>query len=191
MSTGVETGDGRHIPADLVLVAIGVIPNAELARDAGVAVGDGIVVDTNLVTGNPAISAIGDCASFPTRFADRPVRLESVQNAVDQGRSVAARLAGKPAPYDKVPWFWSDQADLKLQIAGLAIGHDMAVVRGDPAAGGFSVFCFKGGRLIAVESVNRPADHMLARRLLAGEPRLTPQQAADTGFDLRALLARR
>jgi len=91
-----------------------------------------------------------------------------------------------------VPWFWSDQADLKLQIAGLAIGHDRTVVRGDPESGAFSVFCFRAGRLIAVETVGRPADHMLARRLLlAAEPALTPDQAADTGFDIRALLARR
>jgi 3-phenylpropionate/trans-cinnamate dioxygenase ferredoxin reductase component len=188
---GVETTDGRRIAADLVLVAIGVIPNAELARAAGLAVGDGVVVDADLATANPAISAIGDCASFPTRFAPGQVRLESVQNAVDQGRCVAARLAGKGAPYDRVPWFWSDQADLKLQIAGLAVGHDRAVVRGDPDSGAFSVFCFRGGRLIAVETVNRPAEHMLARRLLIGEPLLTPEQAADPGFDLRALLARR
>ena len=116
--------DGRVLPADLVLVCIGVLPNAELARDAGLAVDNGIVVDEYLATGAPAISAIGDCANFPTRFAEGRVRLESVQNGVDQARSVAARIAGKPAPYDKVPWFWSDQAELKLQIAGITAGHD-------------------------------------------------------------------
>jgi len=182
--TAVETTDGRRLPADLVLICIGVIPNAELARDAGLAVDNGIVVDEYLATSDPAISAIGDCANFPTPFAIGRVRLESVQNAVDQGRCVAARLAGKPAVYDKVPWFWSDQGDLKLQIAGITAGHDVSVVRGDDRS--FSVFCFRAGRLIGVESVNRTGDHVVARRLLAGEPGLSPQQAADGNYDLRA-----
>jgi 3-phenylpropionate/trans-cinnamate dioxygenase ferredoxin reductase subunit len=183
---GVETTDGRHIPADLILICIGVIPNAELARDAGLTVDNGIVVDEFLVTSDPAISAIGDCANFPTPFAPDRVRLESVQNAVDQGRCVADRLAGRPLPYQKVPWFWSDQGDLKLQIAGITIGHDKSVLRGDPADRSFSVFCFRGGRLIGVESVNRTADHVVARRLLAGDPELSPEQAADESYDLRA-----
>jgi 3-phenylpropionate/trans-cinnamate dioxygenase ferredoxin reductase subunit len=183
---GVETTDGRRIPADLVLICIGVIPNAQLALDAGLTVDDGIVVDECLVTSDPAISAIGDCANFPTPFAPVRVRLESVQNAVDQGRCVADGLAGRPMPYQKVPWFWSDQGDLKLQIAGITIGHDTSVLRGDPADRNFSVFCFRGGRLIGVESVNRTADHVVARRLLAGDPAVSPEQAADEGFDLRA-----
>ena len=189
--TAVETSDGRVLPADLVLVCIGVVPNAELARDAGLGVENGVVVDEYLATGAAEIAAIGDCANFPTRFASGRVRLESVQNGVDQARLVAARIAGKPAPYDKVPWFWSDQADLKLQIAGITVGHDAAVVRGDPQGGSFSVFCFRDGRLIGVESVNRPADHIVARRLLAGNPRLLPAQAADESFDLRAHAARK
>ncbi|MGA8382683.1 MAG: FAD-dependent oxidoreductase, partial [Stellaceae bacterium] len=187
----VELDDGRVLPADLVLVCIGVLPNTELARDAGLAVDNGVVVDEYLATGAAAISAIGDCANFPTRFAEGRVRLESVQNGVDQARSVAGRIAGKPAPYDKVPWFWSDQAELKLQIAGITAGHNGSVVRGDPEAGSFSVFCFRQARLIGVESVNRPADHIVARRLLAGEPRLTPEEAADESFDLRAHAARK
>jgi 3-phenylpropionate/trans-cinnamate dioxygenase ferredoxin reductase subunit len=184
--TGVETTDGRRIPADLVLICIGVIPNTTLARDAGLAVDDGVIVDEYLVTSDPAISAIGDCANFPTPFAPGRVRLEAVQNAVDQGRCVADRLAGRPVPYQKVPWFWSDQGDLKLQIAGITIGHDTSVLRGDPAARNFSVFCFRGRRLIGVESVNRTADHVVARRVLAGDPALSPEQAADEGYDLRA-----
>ncbi len=183
---GVETTDGRRIPADLVLICIGVIPHAELARDAGLAVDNGIVVDEYLMTSDPAISAIGDCANFPTPFAPVRVRLESVQNAVDQGRCVADRLAGRPLPYQKVPWFWSDQSDLKLQIAGITIGHETSVLRGNPADRNFSVFCFRGGRLIGVESVNRTADHVVARRLLAADPELSPQQAADESYDLRA-----
>jgi len=188
---GVETSDGGVLPADLVLVCIGVVPNAELAGDAGLAVDNGIVVDEYLATGAATISAIGDCANFPTRFAAGRVRLESVQNGVDQARAVAARIAGKPMPYDKVPWFWSDQGELKLQIAGITAGHDAAVVRGDPESGGFSVFCFRDGGLIGVESVNRPADHIVTRRLLAGDPRLAPEQAADESYDLRAHAAGR
>ena len=184
--TGVETSGGRHLPADLVLICIGVVPNAELAREAGLAVDNGIVVDERLATADPAILAIGDCANFPTPFAIDRVRLESVQNAVDQGRSVAAYIVGKPAPYDKVPWFWSDQRDVKLQIAGITAGHDNAVLRGDPESGDFSVFCFRAGRLIGVESVNQAADHVVARRLLAGNPKLAPEQAADVSYDLRA-----
>jgi 3-phenylpropionate/trans-cinnamate dioxygenase ferredoxin reductase component len=184
--SGVETTDGRHLSADLVLICIGVIPNAELAGEAGLAVDNGIVVDEYLATEDAAIFAIGDCANFPTPFAIGRVRLESVQNAVDQGRCVAANIAGKPAPYDKVPWFWSDQGDLKLQIAGITAGHDTAVLRGDPDSGHFSVFCYRAGRLIGVESVNQTADHVVARRLLTGEPKLKLEQAADLSYDLRA-----
>jgi len=184
--TGVETTDGRRLPADLLLICIGVIPNAELAGEAGLAVDNGIVVDECLVTVDPGILAIGDCANFPTPFAVGRVRLESVQNAVDQGRSVAAHIAGHRAPYNKVPWFWSDQGDLKLQIAGITTGHDVTVLRGNPESGHFSVFCYRTGRLIGVESVNQTADHVVARRLLAGDPALTPEQAADESYDLRA-----
>jgi 3-phenylpropionate/trans-cinnamate dioxygenase ferredoxin reductase component len=191
-ATAVETGDGRVLPADLVLICIGVIPNSELARDAGLATENGIVVDACLATAVPEITAIGDCANFPTRFADTRVRLESVQNAVDQAREVAARIAGRRVePYDKVPWFWSDQRDLKLQIGGLTIGHDRAVMRGLADSGSFSVFSFKGPRLLGVESVNRPADHIIARRLLAlADPRLAPEEAADESYDLKAHMAR-
>ena len=135
---------------------------------------------------DPAISAIGDCANFPTPFASGRVRLELVQNAVDQARCVAARLAGRPEPYEKVPWFWSDQGDLKLQIAGITDGHDRSVIRGDPADRSFSVFCFSGGRLIGVESVNRPADHVVARRLLAGDPGCRRNKPPTRVYDLRA-----
>jgi 3-phenylpropionate/trans-cinnamate dioxygenase ferredoxin reductase component len=201
--TAVETSNGRVLPADLVLICIGVVPNAEIASEAGLATDNGIVVDEFLASDVPEIAAIGDCANFPTRFAPTGpaaapsghgrVRLESVQNGVDQAREVAARIAGKKvAPYDKVPWFWSDQRDLKLQIAGLTAGHDRAVLRGDPDSGSFSVFCFLGDRLLGVESVNRPADHIAARRLLAlAQPGLNASQAADENYDLRAHLAGR
>ena len=190
----VTLANGNSLPADLVLVGIGVVPNQDLAAQAGLPVRDGIEVDAFLATPDPAVSAIGDCARFPTRFAaglgkglaggDR-VRIESVQNAVDQGRCLAARLTGRVAAYDAVPWFWSDQGPRKLQIAGLSGPDDASVVR--RAGTGFSVFRFRDGRLSAVESVDRPADHMAARRIIAAGRALTPDQAADPGFDLKAL----
>lgn len=196
----VETTDGAlqpaggvlH-PADLVLVGIGVVPNTELAAAAGLEVANGIVVDAELRTSDPNISALGDAVSYPSLHAGGMARLESVQNSVDHARNIAARLAGRPAAYAAVPWFWSDQADLKLQMVGLARPTDDAVLRGDPASRRFSVFRFRDGRLTAIESVNRPADHMLGRRLLADSAKpssLTPEQAADEGFELKALLGR-
>ncbi|TDR90098.1 NAD(P)/FAD-dependent oxidoreductase [Enterovirga rhinocerotis] len=186
-AVAVETAAGEMYPCDLVLVGIGVMPNAELAAEAGLAIGNGIVVDAHLLTADPAISAIGDCAAYPSPHAGgRASRLESVQNAVDQARAVAARLTGSPAPYAAVPWFWSDQGSLKLQIAGLAVPHEETIIRGDPASGAFSVFCYEGERLLGVESVNRPADHMIARRLLAAGLGVTREEAADPGLDLKA-----
>ena len=182
--SAVETSDGRKLPADLALIGIGVLPNTEIAAAAGLATDNGIVVDQNLATTDPTIFAIGDCANYPSRFGR--CRLESVQNAVDQGQAVAAAIVGESIPYDKVPWFWTDQADLKLQIAGITAGHDRAVLRGDPESRSFSSFFFRNGTLIGVESINRPTDHVVARRLLLVDPRLSPEQAADSDFDLRA-----
>jgi DNA-binding IclR family transcriptional regulator len=186
----VYTSDGRRLAADLVVVGIGVVPDSRLAASCGLAVDNGVVVDPHLLTADPAISAIGDCANYPSQFTGAPIRLESVQNAADQARCVTARIAGNPAPYDSLPWFWSEQGRLRLQLVGLTTGHDRTVVRGDPSSQKFSVFCFRGDRLLGVESVNCPADHMAARRLLAGAPdllaELTPAQVADPGFDLKA-----
>ena len=184
-ATGVVLTTGEEIAADLVLIGIGVLPDIALAEQAGLETADGVVTDDHLRTSDPAIYAIGDLALHPNRFAPRPVRLESVQNAIDQGRALGAILAGRPAPYDKVPWFWSDQGPFKLQMAGLNIGCDEAVVRGDPASGAFSVFLFRDGKLAAVDSVNKPVDHMAARKLLTHGVAITPEQAADEGFDLR------
>ncbi|MBN8943803.1 MAG: oxidoreductase [Rhizobiales bacterium] len=185
--TGVRLGDGRLLKADLVVAGIGVVPNAELAAEAGLAVDNGILVDAHLVTSDPAISAIGDCAVHPNSFSGGLVRLESVQNAADQARTVAARLAGRPDAYQAVPWFWSDQGDSKLQMAGLTAGHDQAVLQGAPADGRFSIFCFKDGRFLGVESVNKPADNMLARRVLAASRDLTLADFEACGFDLKTL----
>jgi 3-phenylpropionate/trans-cinnamate dioxygenase ferredoxin reductase component len=183
----VELTDGRRLPADLVILGVGVSAQDALALEAGLDCADGVVVDSQLVSSDPAISAIGDCCRFPHAGFGAQLRLESVQNATDQARSVAARLTGKPAPYDALPWFWSDQGDLKLQIAGLAHGVDRWVTRGDPASRAFAVFGFIGDRLAVVETVNRGGDHMAARRILSSGAPLTPAEAADESFDLRKL----
>jgi 3-phenylpropionate/trans-cinnamate dioxygenase ferredoxin reductase subunit len=188
--TGVTLADGRTLAAELVLVGIGIVPNVELASAAGLATENGIVVDRQLATADPRISAIGDCAAFPDPASGQRVRLESVQNAVDQGRCVAKRVIGEPEDYAAVPWFWSDQRDLKLQMVGLTAGCDTTVLRGDPQKRAFSVFCFRAGKLVGIESVNRGADHMFGRRLLAAGESISPEEAADPGFDLKARLAR-
>ena len=184
---GVVTRSGREIAADLVLIGIGIVPNIELAVDSGLEVANGIVVDEHLLTSDPAISAIGDCCTHPSRFADgSKLRFESVQNAIDQARCVAARLAGRPKPYASVPWFWSDQGKWKLQIAGLSTPYEKAVRRDGARDGQFSVFCFTGGRLTGVESVNSPADHMAARKLFGGGAALALEEVESPSFDLRA-----
>ena len=185
-ATAVRLSDGRRLPADLVLVGIGILAAEKLAAAAGLAVDNGVVVDAAMTTSDPDISAVGDCAAHPNVFAGRRIRLESVQNASDQARTVARKLTGKPAHYDALPWFWSDQGDLKLQIAGLIDGCDVFVTRGDPGARSFSVFGFAAGKLKVVESVNRAADHMIARRLIASAVALTPEEAADPAVDIKA-----
>jgi 3-phenylpropionate/trans-cinnamate dioxygenase ferredoxin reductase subunit len=187
--TGVTLSDGRPIAADLVVVGVGVLPNVELASEAGLPVASGVIVDEHLLTADPDISAIGDCALFTSVRFGAPLRLESVQNATDQARCVAARLTGDTKSYDGLPWFWSDQGPDKLQIAGLTTGYDQVVVRGDAGQGSFSAFCYKDGRLIGIESVNRGSDHVFGRRILAVNGSIPPEQAADTGFDLKQALA--
>jgi 3-phenylpropionate/trans-cinnamate dioxygenase ferredoxin reductase subunit len=186
--TGVSLSNGRHIGADLIVVGVGVLPNVELAAEAGLPVASGVVVDELLLTSDPSISAIGDCALFVSQRFGGSLRLESVQNATDQARCVAARLTGDAKPYDGLPWFWSDQGPDKLQIAGLTTGYDRVVIRGDRVQGAFSAFCYKSGQLVGIESVNRAGDHMFGRRLLAAGGSITPEQAEDAGFDLKSAL---
>jgi 3-phenylpropionate/trans-cinnamate dioxygenase ferredoxin reductase subunit len=187
--TGVSLSDGRHLPTDLVVVGVGVLPNVELAAQAGLAVASGIIVNEHLLTADPNISAIGDCALFASPRFGSSLRLESVQNATDHARCVAARLTGDDKAYDGEPWFWSDQGDDKLQIAGLTTGYDRVVLRGDPAQKAFSAFCYQGEKLLGIESINRAGDHMFGRRLLGMHRSITPEQAADQGFDLKKALA--
>jgi 3-phenylpropionate/trans-cinnamate dioxygenase ferredoxin reductase subunit len=187
--TGVSVSDGRHIDADLIVVGVGVLPNVELAAEAGLSVASGIIVDEYLLTSDPHVSAIGDCALFASPRFGGTLRLESVQNATDHARCVAARLTGETKVYDGQPWFWSDQGNDKLQIAGLTTGYDRVVLRGDPAQKAFSAFCYRDGRLVGIESVNRAGDHMFGRRLFAAGGTIEPDQAADPSFDLKSLLA--
>jgi 3-phenylpropionate/trans-cinnamate dioxygenase ferredoxin reductase subunit len=190
----VECTDGSLVPADLVVIGIGAIPNGELAAAAGLACrGGAVLVDErarSATRGVPtdAIVAAGDCACVERN--GRLIRLESVQNAIDQGRAAAAALVGRPPLGEPVPWFWSDQYDVKLQTAGLADGFDEVAVRGSIESDRFALYYFKRGRLIAVDTVNRPADHLLARKLIAQKVALTPAQAADENINLRGLLDR-
>lgn len=165
--TGVELADGRILPADLVLSAVGAVPNAELAAEAGLALDNGIKVDAQARASAPDVYAVGDVASFPSALYGRRVRLESVQNAIDQAKAAAKTITGGTVTYDPVPWFWSDQYDVKLQIAGLLDGFTRTECEGDIAAARFCVRYFAGDRLIAVCSINDPKSHMLARRALA------------------------
>jgi 3-phenylpropionate/trans-cinnamate dioxygenase ferredoxin reductase subunit len=182
----VRSADGRDFPAGLVVAGIGILPNSELAEAAGLECERGIVVDACSRTSDPAIVAAGDCTA--RRLADGGLlRLESVQNAVEQGKSAAAALLGKERPFTASPWFWSDQYDVKLQMVGLSAGHDNLVLRGDPATQNFSVFYYRADKLIAVDSVNRPNDHMPARKLLQLGLSPTPAQAADPDFALADL----
>jgi 3-phenylpropionate/trans-cinnamate dioxygenase ferredoxin reductase subunit len=184
----VRTRDGREFPADLVLVGIGVIANAELAQAAGLEVNGGIVVDACGRTADAAIVAAGDCTA--RRLDDGSLRrLESVQNALEQAKSAATALLGRERPFTATPWFWSDQYDVKLQMAGLTAGFDRVVTRGELATRKFSVCYYRAGKLIAIDSLNQPGEHMAGRKLLDKEISPSPEQAADPAFDLNSLLA--
>jgi 3-phenylpropionate/trans-cinnamate dioxygenase ferredoxin reductase component len=183
----VVVSDGSIHAADLVLVGIGVVPNIELARDAGVAISNGIAVNEYLETEDKNIFAIGDCAEYPNAFAGGRVRLESVQNAADQAQCVAMTIAGRRTKYNSLPWFWTDQYEIKLQMAGISAGHDRVVTRGNAEARKLSVFYFRNGKLIAVDSINRPVDHMIGRKLIASGAKLTPEECADESVDLKRI----
>lgn len=185
---GVRLADGTTIPADLVPIGIGLVANDDLAHLAGIEPALGIPVDALARTAEPWLVAAGDCAVHIEPWSGGPARLESVQNAVDQGRTAGTSLAGGLLPYRAVPWFWSDQFDLKLQMTGTWAGHDRIVTRGDPASDAFSLCWFRAGQMIGVDSVNRPADHLPARRLLAAGVPVTPEQAADAATPFKNLL---
>ena len=187
--SSVRLEDGRAYPADLVILGAGVIPNQDIAERCELACSNGIDVDEFCQTSDPDIYAIGDISNHPNALTGRKLRLESVQNATDQARALAKTLTGNRTPYLAVPWFWSDQYDVKLQMAGLSGGHDEHVLRGASDGTSFSVFYYKSGRLLAVDSINAPADHMAARKILAkDDPGLSPEQAGDSDFDLKTAM---
>lgn len=187
-ATGVRLSDGEVIPAQMVIVGIGIVPAVEPLIAAGAEGGNGVAVDGHCRTSLPDIFAIGDCALHANRFADdMPVRLESVQNANDQATVAAKTIAGIEAHYDAVPWFWSNQYDLKLQTVGLSTGHDASVVRGDPAARSFSVIYLKEGRVIALDCVNATKDYVQGRKLVVERMAIDPARLADAGTLLKDL----
>ena len=188
LEAGQVVCDGGSHPADLVLIGTGAIPNVELARAADLAVEDGIAVDAECRTSDPSIYAIGDCTTQHHALFAQRLRLESVHNALEQGRIAAASICGRPAPSPQVPWFWSDQYDVKLQMVGLSAGHDEAVVRGDPERSrSFAVFYLRQGALIAVDAVNRAPEFMMSKQLIADRARLDPAKLRDETVAVRDL----
>jgi 3-phenylpropionate/trans-cinnamate dioxygenase ferredoxin reductase subunit len=184
--TGVELDDGSQLAADLVIIGVGVIPDTELAETAGLEVDNGIVVDEFARTSDPDIVAAGDCTNHFNPIYQRRLRLESVQNATDQAKTAANTLCGKLEAYHALPWFWSDQYDLKLQIAGLSQGFDRVVVRGASDNGrSFAAFYFAGDQLLAVDAINRPKEFMAVRRALTQGQSADPAKLADESVDIQ------
>ena len=188
-ATAIRLADGTSIAADFIVVGIGVLPNIELAQAAGLAVDGGIVTDDSGRTADPDIVAAGDCTVHPVHGFGS-MRLESVGNAVEQAKAAAAALCGKSKPDHSLPWFWSDQYDLKLQMAGLSGGYDQLVLRGDPDNGrSFTAFYLRDGHLIAADCVNRPAEFMLSKKLITARRVLDPASLADETRPFKELVA--
>ena len=186
--TAIETDDGRSFDADLVIIGVGVLPNTELAEAAGLSVSNGIVVDDRCQSSDSNIYAIGDCTSHPSHIYGRNLRLESVHNALEQAKTAAANICGEDLAYSQVPWFWSDQYDLKLQIAGLSEGYDDVVIRGDPTQRSFACLYLKNDRLIAIDAINSPRDFIQAKPLIANAIKPDRQQLADSEIMLKDLV---
>ena len=191
--SGVEMADGSIIDADIVITGIGILPNVEIAEAAGLAVENGIVVNEVGQTSDAHIFAAGDCTSHPNDLLGRTMRLESVPNAIEQGKAVASAICGTPKPYHQVPWFWSDQYDVKLQIAGVPTQIDSKVLRGDDSSNSFAWFYFTGDKLTGVTAINRPAEFMAGRMLieksLKGELSADPAKLADEDMKPKEWLA--
>jgi 3-phenylpropionate/trans-cinnamate dioxygenase ferredoxin reductase subunit len=177
----------REFAADLVIVGVGILPDVTLAAAAGLRCDNGVWVDEQCRTSDENVYAAGDCTNHPSVRYGRRVRLESVDNAVEQAKTAASNICGKPARHEHIPWFWSDQYDVKLQIAGLSEGYDRTVLRGDPASGSFALYYFAGDELLAVDAINSMRDFMTGKRWLAERKRPEPARLADPGIDLKTL----
>ncbi|MFN7055264.1 NAD(P)/FAD-dependent oxidoreductase [Hyphomonas sp.] len=188
-ATAAILADGTRLEADIILAGIGILPNEELAKEAGIACSNGILTDRDARTSDPRIFAAGDCAARPLVHYGRTGRLESVHNAIEQGKLAAAAILGQPRPAEDCPWFWSDQYDLKLQIAGLSTDHDEVVVRGDPAARKFAAFYLKNGVLIAVDAVNSPPEFLASKKLIMAGARVPAHLLADTSTPMKDIAA--
>ena len=188
--SGVRLAGGEIVPADFVLVGVGVLPNLELAREAGLVCGNGIVVDAAMRTSHPDVFAVGDVAWRPLVHYGREGRLESVHNAIEGGKLAAAAIMGLPPPPIEVPWFWSDQFDLKLQTVGLWTGADETVVRGDPGTRAFAVLYLKEGRVIAVDAVNSPPEFVVGKKLVAAKAKVAPGELVDKSISMKDIGAR-
>lgn len=184
----VECNDGSEIPADVVIIGVGILPVTQLAEAAGLDCDNGILVDSHCRTSDPDIYAIGDCTNHPNPLLGRRLRLESVPNATDQARVAAANICGKNKEYSAVPWFWSDQYDLKLQMVGFSNDADTEVLRGDEASGSFARFYLRDGRVVAVDAVNSPREFMAAKQLVASGKEVDPDQLADPETALKDLM---
>lgn len=183
--TRVELNSGESIEADIVIIGIGIVPNTELAAASGLDTDDGIVVDDHCRTSDPDIYAVGDCTRHPNAILGRSLRLESVHNALEQAKTAAANICGQDVAYSQVPWFWSDQYKLKLQIAGIAEGYDDTVIRGDPEEASFSCCYLESGRLVALDAINRPRDFMQAKALIAEHARVARDDLANIELMLK------
>ena len=183
----VETDDGELIPADFVVVGVGIAPNTELASAAGLVVEDGILVDDRCQSSDADIYAVGDCTNHPNSIYDRRLRLESVHNALEQAKTAVSNICGVESHYSQVPWFWSDQYDLKLQIAGLSEGYDDVVIRGNPADRSFACLYLRDGKLIATDAVNSPRDFVQSKALIAAGTKIDREKLEDTEVELKDL----
>jgi 3-phenylpropionate/trans-cinnamate dioxygenase ferredoxin reductase component len=187
---GVRLEDGSLVPADLVLVSVGVVPETTLAQNAGIACDDGILVDEYTQTNDQSILAIGDCTRHRNLFYDRQLRVGSVANAVEQARTAAETLAGTPKPLNYVPWFWSNQYDVRLQMVGLSEGYDERVVRGNISEDGFSVFYIRENRVVAVDAINNPQAFLVGKQLVSQGRSVNLQAIKNLNIELRSLVSR-
>jgi len=185
----VVCADGSEFPADVVVIGVGILPNVELAEEAGIKVENGVIVDEFCQTNDPNIVAAGDCTNHFNKIFNRRIRLESVPNASEQGKTAAASICGARKEYKSLPWFWSDQYDLKLQIAGLSQGYDQVIIRGDKLTSrSFAAFYMKEGQLISADCVNRPQEFMLSKKIIAENLIVDPELLADDSVAVKTLL---